>query len=376
MKGKRLAALLGMGVVAGLLVAPASAEVKVPEEALINDPFGDGNFVNDQGNGGSGLTAPAEVLVPHVDDNATPEDMTATADIGKVWFSATADTVSAHIQTESPAPAEEGVFYKVQASPGAGSVGSNAFGCLRFWAAIPGNTPGGGTYQGPPWVRVHDVCNVGTNRFSHSADAQLTIEELEDGTGVITITADRTYSPLLAGDVLITKLFAETSPLIGGAAAGTQLVVDNVKYDTTKFGSDTTVKVEDAGRVPCARVQRLKGNLILGTPEADELHGTVARDIICGLKGDDVIIGYDDKDVILGGEGLDEVHGSDGNDDLRGDAGNDKLDGGTGVDRLNGGADNDNLNGGAGSDRLVGSKGKDVCRSGGGINEIRRGCEK
>ena len=379
MLGRKLVLLLAGGALAAALApVPASGALVVPEEAQVNDPFGDGNFLNDQGFGGTGATVNGNTAaVPDVDDNVTGDDLTAAADIGKVWFSLTEEKVSVHIQTEAAPPSDEGVYYRAYATPGEGSAASTTLGCLRFYAVVPGSGPGGGTYQGPPWVRFHDYCNVGTNHFTHSVDAELAVEELEDGTGVVTISADRSLSPFLQGEkVAITQPSAESLVATGGAAAGVQVLQNYPRYDTTKAGTDVDLVVGGGGPTPvCPGFENVKGNLLLGTSEADELHGTAGRDIICGLEGDDVLYGYDGKDIILGGAGLDEVHGGDDRDRLQGGDDNDNITGGSGRDKLNGGAGDDKLNGGFGNDRLNGSTGKDVCTSGGG-RDRRKACEQ
>ena len=377
MKGKRLTALLGAGVIAALLVTPASAEVTVPEEGQINDPFHDANFLNDQGNPGV-IVQGNPIVVPDNDDNETDEDFSAVADIGKVWFSMTEETVSAHVQTEAAPPEPDDIHFRVHVNPGEGSTGSNALGCLKFYAIVPGDAPAGSTYQGADWVRIHDACNHGTSAITHSEAAELTIEELEDGSGVITITAPRLYSPILQGEtVTITKPYAETTVAVGANVPGAVHTFSNLpKYDTTKIGTDVELSLGGAGSALCAGFEKWKGNHVLGTPEKDELHGTAGRDIICGLGGDDVLYGYNGKDIIVGGAGLDQVHGGDGRDRLQGGDDNDNLTGGDGKDNLNGGAGDDKLNGGFGKDRLNGSTGKDVCTNGGWGTDHRKACER
>lgn len=376
MVGRKLVSLLGAGaVVATIMSAPASGAVTVPEVVQITDPWQDANFLNDHGAAGTGANVNGQFVgVPDEDDHATPDDFNITADMGKVWFSATEDTVSAHVQTEAPAPSEEAVFYRVYTNPGEGEMGSSTLGCLRFLAVVPGSAPGGGNYQGPQWVKIHDTCNVGTNRFNHSADAQLTIEELEDGTGVVTITADRSYSPLLQGEeVAIVKPYAETAFTAGGVAGGAQLLLDQLKYDTTKIGTDVELAVDGGGGggggggpvVKCLGLEDIKGNHVAGTPDADVLKGTPKRDVICGLGGEDVLKGLGGNDLLIAGDGFDKIYAGDGKDQLLGDAGNDGLNGGPGNDKISGGVDND---------RLYGNLGKDTCKGGAGY-DFRKSCE-
>lgn len=370
MLGRKLVLLLtGGALVTALVPAPASGALVVPEEGQINDPFQDANFLNDQGNPGV-VVQGNPIVVPDNDDNVTDEDFSAIADIGKVWFSMTEETVSAHVQTEAASPEPDDVHFRVHVNPGEGATGSNPLGCLKFYAIVPGNAPAGSTYQGADWVRIHDACNHGTSAITHSEAAELTIEEVEDGSGVITITAPRSYSPILQGEtVTITKPYAETNIAVGANAPGVVHTFSNLpKYDTTKIGTDVELSLGggDGGAAKCLGLENIEGNHVVGTIEADTLEGTAERDIICGLDGNDVLKGVDGNDLVLGGAGLDKVIGGNGNDDLRGEAGNDTLTGGAG---------NDKLNGGAGNDRLIGSAGKDTCKSGGG-KDTRKSCEK
>ena len=374
---RRVACLVGAGALAAsVLGAPAQAAVTVPEEVQIEDPYQDANFLNDQRR--PGLILNGEPVVPDDDDHVTPEDTSATVDIGKVWFSNTAETVSVHIQTEAPAPTEEAVRYDVFTNPGEGTVASDALnGCLRFVAVVPGTAPGGGTYQGPAFAKLNDFCNDGSSVLTNSVDAELTIEELEDGSGVLTITGPRDYSPItIADDAKLTTPYAETTLVVGGsftfpgpppppAPSGITQPATPARYDTTKRGTDFELTVDEPEPVLCAGFEDIAGNHVIGTIEADTLEGTAERDIICGLEGDDTLKGLDGDDLILGGAGLDRIEGGAGNDDLRGEADNDQLYGGAG---------NDKLNGGPGDDLLSGGKGTDKCKAGGG-KDTRKSCE-
>jgi|GEM_PF-2009783 len=81
-------------------------------------------------------------------------------------------------------------------------------------------------------------------------------------------------------------------------------------------------------------------------------------------EGDDVIVGTPERDDIdaLGGD--DTIFGNRGDDELRGRAGNDKIMGGRGSDLLLGGEGADSIVGGPRGDSLFGHAGSDVLRAG------------
>lgn len=234
MTKKMWSLVLAASLVAGVLSAvPASAQTPVtavPASVSLTDPFNDANYLNDQGG-----TIPTDS-----DDNVTPADAGSVSDLGAVWFSNTAETVSVHFQTQLPAPATTAIQYRIYTSPGEGSLASNTLGCLRLFAVIPGSAPGGGNYQGKPYARLHDICNVGSSAISNSTEATYTVDTLADGTGVVTITAKRADSPLLAEGQTLTKPYAETITTVGGdTPAGSPTTFTNTpKVDTTKIGLD------------------------------------------------------------------------------------------------------------------------------------------
>src|SRR5688500_18693590 len=174
-------------LVAGAFTAlPAEAQTAIPAEPNIVDPAGDANFINDGTQSGLGH------------NTETGQDASGIADIVAAWFTHTETDINVHWQTELAPPGGNGVGYQLFASPGEGEAGSNTLGCLRFLVNIPGTNPGGGTYQDTPWVRLVDRCNVGTDIYADAVDGTHTIEEGPEGTGIITATFPRSYSPLLA----------------------------------------------------------------------------------------------------------------------------------------------------------------------------------
>lgn len=128
--------------------------------------------------------------------------------------------------------------------------------------------------------------------------------------------------------------------------------------------------------------------VIVGTPDDDNLAGGNGSDIIDGLAGndtlagkggddditggagDDAITGGAGDDVATGGNGDDALFGNDGDDALDGGSGNDNLDGGVGDDDLEGGNGDDTMNGGTGDDVLAGGAGDDQADGGEGDDDI------
>lgn len=202
-------------------VAPAGAQ-EVPAEPNIVDPPGDANFLN-------------EGTIPGAGHNhSTPADASSLADILAVWFTNDAESVFLNIQTELAPPGSNGIHFSVYTNPGEGSAGSSSLGCLRFRIVIPGTGPGGGSYQGEQTVKIHDRCNIGGS-FTDAPDGELAIQELADGTGLITVKAPRSASPFFAPGSTLTKPQAiSTSPAVGNAAIG--VIVYGT--DDTEIGTD------------------------------------------------------------------------------------------------------------------------------------------
>jgi len=91
---KRTLALMLAGALALSVLGIGSAGAQeIPEEVSIADPFGDANAL-----GG---------------DIVTPRDASTVGDLGKIWFTNTAETISVHIQTELPPPSSTGSIYDV-----------------------------------------------------------------------------------------------------------------------------------------------------------------------------------------------------------------------------------------------------------------------
>ncbi|MDQ3954838.1 MAG: hypothetical protein M3285_04730, partial [Actinomycetota bacterium] len=236
-------------LLSGLSALPAQAATEVPAVAQIEDPVDDANFINDQGQPGVNVLG-NPIVVPDSDDNKppcppapAPCDGSTVSDMIKVWFSAEGDKISAHILSQRPGPASTSILYRVFASPGEGEVGSSAVGCVRFELFLAGkeaNTNQQTTYRGDSFAVMRDVCNIGSG-LSTAVAAEYTIEELEDRTGITTITVPRSSSPLFA-EAGLTKPQAETVLFWGGEFP--ELGKNSVtvpRSDTTKIGTDFTI---------------------------------------------------------------------------------------------------------------------------------------
>ena len=223
---KSLAVSLALGLLGSALLAPATAQEEaaptVPETVLVEDPVGDANYINAQNGFPDG-------------DHVTPADVGSVTDLMKIWVTHDATNVNFHIQTEAPQPATNGTGFQVVSTPGSGEAGENEAGCLRIVAVLPGEAP---TYAGDPFVRLLDRCNVGTSIFDDSVEGQFAAVELEDGTGILTLTFARDYSPLLADNEVLTGLFVtSTSPQAGHPDAG---------FNNAPFIDDTVIAAEYA----------------------------------------------------------------------------------------------------------------------------------
>jgi Ca2+-binding RTX toxin-like protein len=188
-------------------------------------------------------------------------------------------------------------------------------------------------------------------------------------------------APLIQdADGLLNAVFAFTwqSSATGGAPwvdVGTGAVFTPTQAEVGRFLRVVAEFTDDQGtnEVVISAVTGVVGDLITGTPGADNLSGTAGDDIFFllagadvanGLAGDDIMNGDEGNDTLNGGAGNDTLNGGADNDILNGGDDNDTLNGGTGNDTLNGGNGNDSLNGGAGNDTLNGNAGADAMAGG------------
>lgn len=123
-------------------------------------------------------------------------------------------------------------------------------------------------------------------------------------------------------------------------------------------------------------------DVLVGTPDADELNGLEGNDDLIGQAGDDVLNGGDGIDFLSGGAGNDTINGGAGDDSASGGTENDTIDMGDGSDVAIGGAGDDTLIGGAGNDFLYGEStveaqngvvGNDIMIAGDGDDFLRPG---
>lgn len=215
MRKKRLVSMVtALGLVGGAFAAsPAKAQdppaqpTEVPATVLIEDPFGDANFL-----GGDNTTPPA--------------DGGSQTDIGKVWFSHDATNFQVHILTEgAPTANSLGFLFEVAAGPD---------GCLLF----EGFTKGA-TYLSDNLARVTDGCNK-LERLAEGT--HVVFAAGPGGGGLATITVPRSYSPLLADGSIVSAPVARTRIFVGGdqiTATGYRGVHRLV--DDTKPGADYTI---------------------------------------------------------------------------------------------------------------------------------------
>lgn len=235
--GKRTRSMaLTAALVAGVFTAlPAGAQespTAIPELTQIADPFGDANT--------------------QTGDQVHPADASSVGDIGKVWFSNTADTISLHFQVEGNPPASaSNVRYNVYANPEEGKTGTSS--CLRF-EIIPVNPANPGAYAGETVAKVLDRCPApppGTfYKPENGTKGELKIEVLADKTGLMTATFPRSASPAFGPGKTISQPFA--IDYIGGGTDKVSLPAtqatnegppgfSGLRLDDTKVGTDYVI---------------------------------------------------------------------------------------------------------------------------------------
>jgi hypothetical protein len=217
--------LVSFGLVAGGPATAQAPQVPSDEDANIVEPFGDANFIHETNIPGAGH------------NNTFPVSPSTVGDLGNIWFTHDERTVSAHINTFRPGPATTSIQYQVFTSPGEGSVGSNAVGCLRWIALIPGQFQGQNTtYHGDPHIRLVDRCNDGPSGISNGVDGEYEIVEGPEGTGILTMTFPRDYSPLLADGQILSSPRANSvlTAGVGGTTFTNSPVIDDTDPELGK----------------------------------------------------------------------------------------------------------------------------------------------
>ena len=212
-----LVVALGMSLV-WVGTAPAQTAPAVPPTVNIEDPDGDSNGLNDQGLGGA---------TGYQGDNSGGASIGAT-DILKVWFTNDADTISTHILTTFPPPNNTpgfGLIYRVMFNPDS----DTSEGCIWLEGIVPSNT-----YVGEPSARVWFACET-----KDAIAGEIAIAELEDGTGITSLTFPRGSEPAFADDAVLTAPRASTRVISGGDAAPRRPTAPQL--DNTMQGTDYTV---------------------------------------------------------------------------------------------------------------------------------------
>lgn len=109
----------------------------------------------------------------------------------------------------------------------------------------------------------------------------------------------------------------------------------------------------------CKHLEGIITRVVYGTPDDDDIRGTMASELFIMYEGDDEVDAGGGHDCIIGGPGNDELDGGTGNDILVGGTGVNELDGGDNDDVLYGGNEGDELRGGAGEDKIYAGSGND-----------------
>lgn len=185
MTKKMWSLLLTGALIAGVFTAvPAQAAPEVPAVALIEDAAGDANY------GGAPFSL-------------------RRADILKVWFTETTDSVSVHLLTDAAGNDPNSILYRVWLDSGAGR-------CIQ----LRGFTAGVGN-AGSASASLRQRCDGDT-----SVEGEFLQEEGPDGTGIRTLTFPRDAHPALAAGTsvavdaeTVNYFVAVTIPQIDGTDA-------------------------------------------------------------------------------------------------------------------------------------------------------------
>jgi hypothetical protein len=203
---KRFISILAL---AGLVALATAAAAAAPKPS-IEDPLGDGNFVNDQGTGDGTFG-----------DFVLPADISSVGDLLAVTFTNDAKNVYVHIDTEAVPPATQGVGYRVRVNPD-GAGGSY---CLNFEGFFPGATNDLTEYKG----HLRDACGGGD-----PIEAQVMPSPLG---GTMIVVARKSHEGLGKGKKL-TAPQAAAYVWTGSYPSG----VAGPYMDTTTVGSDYALK--------------------------------------------------------------------------------------------------------------------------------------
>ena len=203
MTKKMWSLLLTGALIAGVFSAvPAQAAPEIPTTVNIEDPAGDSNGLNDQGDGAT------------FGDNTGGVNFVA-GDFLKVWFSTT-DKLNVHILTSAPGGGGNWAMrYRIFANDG----------CDWFQGTVGGKS----NADAAPTAFITDNCDRGLENLP----GEITVEPLEDGTGVTTLSFPLgTWPGLEQGATL-------TAPSGITRIANPAAVVPQM--DTTKVGTDYVI---------------------------------------------------------------------------------------------------------------------------------------
>lgn len=195
---------------AALPVAAAEEEekkepLKVPNVVQIEDPPGDANTYGGDWQSGNLL-----------DDG----------DILRAWFSNDAETVTGHVQTATMPVGDVAYLFRLRANPV--NALNPAGGCLLFEGVVAGGTNAGSSDAG----ELNDNCGEAAKVIP----GEISIDEMPDGTAVISMTVARAESPMLEEGVVLFTPLSESRAFLGAGNGGLLQLVDN-----TKAGSDYTL---------------------------------------------------------------------------------------------------------------------------------------
>jgi len=162
-----------------------------------------------------------------------------------------------------------------------------------------------------------------------------------------------------------------------------------VRRLSTIIALTAAVTLALAGVAMAARIDGTSGpDVLLGTPDRDDISGLDGGDVIWGLGGNDRLNGGLDDDIIrgdgtcppgatdpsfcsTGGSGKDKIDGDSGNDHLFGEGGNDTIKGGADTDVIDPGDGTDRVDAGAGDDQIDATGGeKDTVKCGDGSDVV------
>ena len=198
----------------------ASAAVgRPPDRVQIEDAANDANGLNNQS---------LETLVPGFPNPEAPQtaNLNDQADLLKVWFTNTSRTITAHLQTTAEPGPSSGLRFQVAAGR---EEGSTSTGCVFFDVVLPD-----GTMRTETEAWVFDFCD---SNQTYTATAE--VSSFADGTGHITITADRRTSASFGKGMVIDRPVANSRAFF--------LWVGPVNYaphllDLTKEGSPYRIR--------------------------------------------------------------------------------------------------------------------------------------